>query len=70
MKAYDNALAALAKTLDATLPAGVQPEDQLKPPTKAVLEALAAHVEAFTEAKPEVGRITSGVGGDEQAGLS
>lgn len=56
MTDYEKALVALAKTLTTTLPAGVQPEDQLKPPVKAIFESLAAHVEAFTEAKVEVGR--------------
>lgn len=56
MSAYDDAMAALAKALTTVLPQGVQPEDQLKPPVKAVLESLAAQVEAFTEAKLEIGR--------------
>lgn len=56
MSAYDAALAALAKALTTALPQGVQPEDQLKSPVKAILESLAAQVEAFTEAKLEIGR--------------
>ena len=52
-----SALLGLAKTLAAELPAGVQPEDQLKPPVKMLLEALGPKIEAFTEAKVEdVGR--------------
>jgi hypothetical protein len=54
--AWESALKALAKALAVELPVGVQPEDQLKPPVKALLEALAPHVEAFTEAKLEQGR--------------
>jgi len=56
MSDFDKALAALAKALAVDLPIGVQPEDQLKPPVKGVLEALAIQVEAFTEAKLEIGR--------------
>jgi hypothetical protein len=56
MSDFDKALAALAKRLAVDLPAGVQPEDQLKPPVKAVLETLSMQVEAFTEAKLEIGR--------------
>jgi hypothetical protein len=54
--AWESALKALAKALAVELPVGVQPEDQLKPPVKALLEALSPHVEAFTEAKLEQGR--------------
>lgn len=59
MKSYEDALSTLAKALTTTLPPGVQPEDQLKSPVKAILESLAAHVEAFTEAKLEIGRTRS-----------
>ena len=54
---FPSMLAALAKALATPLPPGVQPEDQLKPPVKAVLEALGPKVEAFTEAMVEgIGR--------------
>ena len=56
MSDFDKALIVLAKALSIDLPVGVQPEDQLKPPVKAVLEALATQIEAFTEAKLEIGR--------------
>ena len=41
---FDKALIVLAKALYIDLPVGVQPEDQLKPPVKAVLEALGTQV--------------------------
>lgn len=56
MSDFEKALAVLAKGLAVELPVGVQPEDQLKAPIKAVLEALAPQIEAFTEAKLEIGR--------------
>lgn len=56
MSEFDTALAALAKAVNADLPLGVQPEDQLKSPVKALLEGVALHVEAFTEAKLDIGR--------------
>lgn len=56
MSEFDKALATLSKVLMVDLPVGVQPEDQLKPPVKAILEALESYTEAFTEAKLEIGR--------------
>jgi hypothetical protein len=56
MSKFAAAFDALAKTLVVNLPAGVQPEDQLKSPIKMVLEAAAPQVEAFTEARIEIGR--------------
>jgi hypothetical protein len=57
MTNFNGALEQLASALSANLPAGVQPEDQLKPPVKVIIESVAAGVEAFTEAKIEdVGR--------------
>src|SRR5690606_33712915 len=50
------ALAKLAKAISTDLPIGVQPEDQLKTPIKAILETIGSHVEGFTEAKLEIGR--------------
>lgn len=56
MSDFDKALIVLARALSIDLPVGVQPEDQLKSPVKALLETLAPQVEAFTEAKLEIGR--------------
>lgn len=56
MPNFATALTQLARTLGTLLPAGVQPEDQLKTPVKAILEALGPRIDAFTEAKLEIGR--------------
>lgn len=48
---FSSTLAALAKALATSLPSGVQPEDQLKPPVKRILESLGPRIEAFTEAR-------------------
>lgn len=51
-----SALASLYTALTANLPPGVQPEDQLKPPIKAVVESLGTHIEVFTEVRTAYGR--------------
>lgn len=56
MSDYEVALEGIAKAVTVELPHGVQPEDQLKPPVKSVLESFGTYVEAFTEAKLEIGR--------------
>lgn len=56
MSDFDTAIESLAKVLAMVLPYGVQPEDQLKSPVKLILQAIAAKIEVFTEAKLEVGR--------------
>lgn len=54
--AYESAIERLCTALAAELPSGVQPEDQLKPPVKSIVEGMGSRIEVFTEARTAYGR--------------